>query len=423
MKFPSLGFVTLAALVTVAPSASAQITYLQNDSWTGGAVSCHTGVGLDESIAAKLTAAPGQYPYTIDRIRVFGCGGGQNPYVVLIYQDDGSGVNPGPLIWQSQNAYLLSGANTFNDILMSDEPVPPPPITSGTIRVTLYNILDFGGIGFGADVNGIIPQRNFFRSATGVWSFAENQSVTGDWILRVGILNPGSPCLTQTVVVVPDGRLTTKTLGAGAEAWFGASLQIGNSYSAEFKKTSGDSIPLGTLTPFSGDDGCSGTSTMTYRETASIDPGSGAASRRISFTAAGTSTFFRARLDNGAGPSMPISFSWSDTTLFSPAWSTNGSYDTYYSFQNTTGAAMGGTLTLLDASGAVLSTFGVSIPPGQTMSVNTASLAVSRNRTGTAKLSHDGPPGAILAEAVIANFSISPAFVQPVKFQAVRDGR
>ena len=84
---------------------------------------------------------------------------------------------------------------------------------------------------------------------------------------------------------------------------------------------------------------------------------------------------------------------------------------------------MGGTLTLLDASGAVLSTFGVSIPPGQTMSVNTASLAVSRNRTGTAKLSHDGPPGAILAEAVIANFSISPAYVQPVKFQAVRDGR
>ena len=232
-----------------------------------------------------------------------------------------------------------------------------------------------------------------------------------------------SPCQTQTVVVVPDGRLTTKTIGAGTQAWFGASVRIDNSYSVEFKNTSGDSIPLGTLTPFSGDDGCSGTSTMAYRETASIDPGSGAASRRISFTASGTGTFFRARLDNGAGPAMPISFSWSDTTLFSPAWSTNASFDTYYSFQNTTGTAIGGTLTLLDTSGAVVSTFPVSIPAGQTASVNTASLGVSRNRTGTAKLSHDGPPGAVLAEAVIANFSTSPAYVQPVKFQAVRDGR
>jgi len=422
MKFPSLGFVTLAALVTAAPSASAQITYLQNDSYVRGPFTCNTGIGDTESLAAKFTAVPAQYPYTIDRIRVLGCGNGQNPYNVFIYQDDGSGVNPGTQIWASGNSYILTGNNMFQDILMSLEPVPPPPITSGTIRVEIYNVFDIDSIGFATD-SSIVPQRNFIHDDMGTWHFAENQGVTGDWILRVGILNPGSPCLTQTVVVVPDGRLTTKTLGAGTEAWFGASLQIGNSYSAEFKKTRGDSIPLGTLTPFSGDDGCSGSSTMAYRETASIDPGSGAASRRISFTAAGTSTFFRARLDNGAGPSMPISFSWSDTTLFSPAWSTNGSFDTYYSLQNTTGAAMTGKLTLFDASGAELSTFPVSIPAGQTASVNTASLAVTRNRTGTAKLSHDGPPGAVVAEAVIANFSISPAYVQPVKFQAVREGR
>jgi len=29
-----------------------------------------------------------------------------------------------------------------------------------------------------------------------------------------------------------------------------------------------------------------------------------------------------------------------DTALYSPAWSTNGSFDTYYAFQNTTGAAL-----------------------------------------------------------------------------------
>jgi hypothetical protein len=230
-------------------------------------------------------------------------------------------------------------------------------------------------------------------------------------------------CSTPVVVVVPDGRLTGGTLGAGAEMWFGASLRLGNSYSVEFNNASGDSTPPGTLTLFSGDDGCVGTSTMTARDTEHIDPGSHAASRRKSFVAAGTGTFFRARLDNAAGPAMPLSFSWSDTTQFSPAWSTFATFDTYYSFQNTTGETIAGTLTLLDSSGAELSTFAVSIPTGDTVSVNTASLGVSRNQTGTGKLTHDGPPGAVLAEAVIANFNISPAYVQPVKFQAVRDGR
>jgi hypothetical protein len=354
---------------------------------------------------------------------MLGCGGGQNPYNVFIYQDDGSGVNPGPLLWQSANSYILTGNNAFQDILMSLEPIPPPPIASGTIRVEILNVFDIDSIGFGADVGGIVAQRNFIRDDTGTWSFAENQGVTGDWILRVGIVNPASPCLTQTVVVVPDGRLATKTLGAGTEAWFGASLRIGNSYSVEFKNTSGGSTPLGPLTLFSGDDGCSGTTSLAVRDTAAIDPGSSTASRRMSFTATGTSTFFHARLDNGSGPSMPLSFTWSDTTLFSPAWSTNGSFNTYYSFQNTTGATIAGTLTLLDSSGAVLSAFPVSIPAGQAASVNTAALGVIRNRTGTARLSHDGPPGAVLAEAAIANFSISPAYVQPVKFQAVREGR
>jgi len=109
--------------------------------------------------------------------------------------------------------------------------------------------------------------------------------------------------------------------------------------------------------------------------------------------------------------------------MYSPAWSTNGSFNTFYSFQNTTGTAFNGTLTLLDTGGVVQSTFSVPIPAGQTASTNTQALGVTRNRTGTAKFTHNGPPGAIVAEAAIANFSISPAYVQPVKFLPVRDAR
>jgi hypothetical protein len=178
----------------------------------------------------------------------------------------------------------------------------------------------------------------------------------------------------------------------------------------------------GTLTVYSGDDGCSGTSTLAVHDTTGIDPPA-PASRRVSFTASGEETFFRAKLFNGSGTSLSFTFAWSETSLYGPAWSTNGTYDTYYSFQNTTGATVNGTLTLMDAAGTVLSTSPVSVPAGATGSANTSSLAVARSRTGTAKLAHDGPPGAIVAEAAIANFSFSPAYVQPVQFKAVRESR
>ena len=111
----------------------------------------------------------------------------------------------------------------------------------------------------------------------------------------------------------------------------------------------------------------------------------------------------------------------SDTTLYSPAWSTNASFNAYYSLQNATAAAIAVTLTLRDTAGASLATFSMSIPAGQIVTTNTVALGVARNRTGTAKLTHDGPPGAIVVESAIANFSSNPAYVQPVKFQAVRE--
>jgi hypothetical protein len=210
MRTTSFGLVTcLAALIAIASPAGAQEVFLQNDSFGGGAVSCYTGIGVDESVSARLTAAPGQYPYTINRVRVFGCGGGLDAFNVFIFQDNGSGVAPGPLIWQSANSYGLSGGSVFNDILMSSEPIPPPPITSGTVRVELYDVLGVIPIGFGADLGGIMPQRNFLRTF-GVWSYAETQGVTGDWILRLGINPPSSqPALSILDVVVPEGSTGT----------------------------------------------------------------------------------------------------------------------------------------------------------------------------------------------------------------------
>jgi uncharacterized repeat protein (TIGR01451 family) len=263
-------------------------------------------------------------------------------------------------------------------------------------------------------------------SATGVLSNTASVAAPGGVTDAV----PGNDSATDTdtliacnseIVAVPDGRLTASTLPAGANGWFGASVRIGSSYSVEFKNDTGSGTPPGVLTVFSGDDGCVGPSTLTTTDTSAIDPAGTSGIARVSFTAAGTQTYFRARLVNSTGGPVAFSFAWSETTLFSAAWSTNGSFDTFYSFQNTTEAALNGTLTLFDTAGTELSTFVLTIPGGQTASTNTAALAVARSRTGTAKFTHNGPPGAILAEATIANFSLNPAYVQPVKFQATRE--
>ena len=231
-------------------------------------------------------------------------------------------------------------------------------------------------------------------------------------------------CFNETVVV-PDGRVTMGTMAASATAWFAATTNVQrvNWYSLEFKNLSGTTSP-GTLTLFRGDDGCSLTTTAAPADTSAVDPVGTGGITRISFGTSGFQSFFRARLQNTTGATLNFSFSWSDTTMFSPAWSTNGSFNTFYSFQNTTGSNRVANLELYDTAGALVATvFPITIPAGQTVSVNTASAGVARNRTGTARLTHTGPPGAILAEAAIANFSISPAYVQPVKFQAAREAR
>ena len=109
--------------------------------------------------------------------------------------------------------------------------------------------------------------------------------------------------------------------------------------------------------------------------------------------------------------------------MFSAAWSTNASFDTYYSVANTTGATVSGVLILFDKSGSVVGSSYMTIPAGQRVGANTSALGITRNRTGTARFTHDGPPGAALIEAAIASFTLNPAYVQPVKFETVREAR
>lgn len=179
------GVVGLTALLAP-PGLYAQVTVLQNDSYTTGAFTCQAGFVQDETMAARFTAAPGAYPYVIDRIRVLACGG-EAAYGVTVWQDDGA-LNPGAVLWQSDEFVAMGGSNAFYEV------VPPSPVivNAGTVRVGLTQALPLSGSpGFGRDGNGIVLQRNLIHADFGasfLWTYAETLGVTGDFILRLHVI-------------------------------------------------------------------------------------------------------------------------------------------------------------------------------------------------------------------------------------------
>lgn len=124
---------------------------------------------------------------------------------------------------------------------------------------------------------------------------------------------------------------------------------------------------MGTLVAFAENTLCTGTRTV--RNTASIDPADNFYTRRASFTAAGNAPQ-RFSVARGASGTLNYSFSLSDTTMYSPAWTTNGSFDTFYSFFNTTNAAINGVVTLVRTDGTVEGSTTLAIPLRREVSVH-----------------------------------------------------
>lgn len=228
----------------------------------------------------------------------------------------------------------------------------------------------------------------------------------------------GTACGTPTVIV-PDGRITTSSIPNGSTFFFSVATTAGRSYSVEFATTDGITPP-GTLSAFN-DVGCSVAQATT--DTTGMEPKVTLGARRVSFTA--TTAQVKFSLQNATGGAVAYSFNAAETTMFSPSWSTNGTYNTYYSLMNTTSTVITGQLILRDTTGTVRTTENVSINPGATAARNTAPIAdggmgTQRSLTGTATFTHNGPPNAVLAQNSTANFTTSPPYVSVIKFEAVR---
>jgi hypothetical protein len=88
---------------------------------------------------------------------------------------------------------------------------------------------------------------------------------------------------------------------------------------------------------------------------------------------------------------------------------------------NTTSASCSGTLTLFDTAGTAVASSTVTVPAAGAFTANTVTLGAPENTVGTARFAHTCPAGGFLAEAAIANFSITPTpYVQLVLFRSTR---
>lgn len=175
----------LAASLLCAPAAAVEKT-LQNDSFTGvGDLMCIPGFAVEEVGAARFTAAPSDYPFTVERIQVLLCPDGPPvDLVVKVWNDDGSSLNPGTLRWDEIVTFTPSTA-FLNEVDLSLDDIT---IASGSVRVGIEFFFAGSPPGLARDLDGITPQANFvYAVPPGAWYFSEQLGVSGDWILRVVI--------------------------------------------------------------------------------------------------------------------------------------------------------------------------------------------------------------------------------------------
>ena len=232
------------------------------------------------------------------------------------------------------------------------------------------------------------------------------------------------------VLIIPDGRLTASTFPQNTTYWYGIYAQAGHSYSVEFEPPADNYLntlrpqfqPLGVFGPTDSLLACTGSSSVAVTQNSGYAPtifknGNGAG-RRVSFTAqsGGLYLIYATNL-MGAGT---YTFRAVDTTLFSPRWTTSDPKDVQWGFFNTSDMPIIGALTILDGNGLILLTAAVSIPPGgrTTRFTGNSDLNLPRNMAGSAMFSHNGPPNAVLGDALLVSSTGNPP-PYPIKFETL----
>lgn len=216
--------------------------------------------------------------------------------------------------------------------------------------------------------------------------------------------------------LIPDGRIEGPcTLAASLSTFYNfLTSSAGRSYSVEVRTAvAGIAISVST-------------SPVTLTNTTGTAPAgfSGGLVSRGSFTTTGPGTVTITVTNTSTTAAITLlTVSVSETTLFNARWSTFSGFATQWGFQNTTNATINGVLTVNDSISGGPYTLSIAISPGATAFVSTSSAflggPIPANHLGGAIFTHDGPPGAITADAYFVNGSAT--VIVPAEFRPVRE--
>jgi hypothetical protein len=174
-------------------------------------------------------------------------------------------------------------------------------------------------------------------------------------------------------LIVPDGRIFSSTIPPSTTFRFLIATNVASggrnrSYSVEVRGVDSIQANIGISYQIPNLGSCTLINSGTATDTKNYEPllwpdSSNGGGFRFSFSGTVSQVAVLLFSGNNANQAIRYSISASETTMFSPAWSTNGTYDTFYSFYNTTDETINGTLTLYNAAGTAVTTDPVTIPP------------------------------------------------------------
>jgi hypothetical protein len=238
----------------------------------------------------------------------------------------------------------------------------------------------------------------------------------------------GTTCPTATVIPT-DGRIVDFDFVAnGTTNFYQFKVTSGRSYSVEVRENYDDPPSTLAVSLFS-DSGCL-TSLAGTTDTAAAEPALPANAFRRSFTAA-NSNVHTISVQNTGSAGRYMSVSVSETSLYCPNWSSQAPFFSAFAFANTTSQPISGTLRLFNTSGSLAGSTPVTLAVsgaalcytsvGASQSCN--NLNPTTGQTGFAVFTHNGPPGAVQAQAFTQNFSFPTPFTQVIEFKPIRQGK
>lgn len=237
---------------------------------------------------------------------------------------------------------------------------------------------------------------------------------------------------TGPTIVLAHGKVTDFDFIASNNGtnYYQSTLTAGHSYSFMVHMDYDDAATGSPLQVTLYRDACinalvanaNGTVANSFRDTTAIEPAAPNNAFRASVIATTTGPYSIKIVNPDLANGKYIAVSVTETTMFTPLWSSNGNsqYGAQYSMYNTTSGTLNGVITFNIFGGGAPVTGTVPMPPGLTFSGTNYVTGIPPNKVGTAMLAYDGPPHSLTVSAAIVNFQVTPAYNQPVPFEAVR---